>query len=128
MLQLNPGDNQGLRYVLAQWLLETGGDAALGQLFEQYPDDAAAAWAYTRALWWFRQQGATETAMDALAEALSTNQFVPAYLLGRKRLPQRLPEYIGLGDDTEAIEYAAHNREVWRTTPGALDWLANGLP
>lgn len=128
MLQLNPGDNQCVRYVLAQWLLETGADAALGQLFDQYPDDAAAAWAYTRALWRFRQQGATEAATDALAEALSTNRFVPAYLLGRKRLPQRLPEYVGLGDASEAIEYAAHNREVWRATPGALDWLTSGLP
>ncbi len=72
--------------------------------------------------------GATEAATDALAEALSTNRFVPAYLLGRKRLPQRLPEYVGLGDASEAIEYAAHNREVWRATPGALDWLASGLP
>ncbi len=68
MLQLNPGDNQGLRYVLAQWLLETGADEALGQLFEEDPD-AAAAWVSTRALWRFRQQGATETATEALAEA-----------------------------------------------------------
>ena len=127
MLQLNPGDNQGLRYVLAQWLLDTDADAALGQLFDQYPDDAAAAWAYTRALALFRQQGATETATDALAEALSTNQFVSAYLLGRKRLPPRRPEYIGFGDDSEAIAYAAHATEVWRTTPGALEWLANAL-
>lgn len=128
MLQLNPGDNQGLRYVLAQWLLETGADEALGQLFAHYPDDAAAAWAYTRALWRFRHQGATETATEALAEALSTNQFVPAYLLGQKRLPPRLAEYVGFGDDSEAIDYAAHATEVWRATPGALDWLANGLP
>jgi tetratricopeptide (TPR) repeat protein len=127
MLQLNPGDNQGVRYVLAQWLLETGADEELGQLLDQYPDDAAAAWAYTRALWRFRQQGATATATAALAEALSTNQFVPAYLLGRKRLPQRLPEYVGFGDDSEAIEYAAHGTEAWRMTPGALDWLASTL-
>ncbi len=56
------------------------------------------------------------------------NRFVPAYLLARKRFPQRLSKYVGCGNDSEAIAYAAHVREVWRTIPGALDWLANGLP
>ncbi|CAA9389896.1 MAG: hypothetical protein AVDCRST_MAG93-9669 [uncultured Chloroflexia bacterium] len=125
MLQLNPGDNQGLRYVLAQQLLETGADAELSQLLEQYPDDAGAAWVYTRALAAFRQLGATPTANAALADALTTNQFVPAYLLGRKRLPQRLPEYIGFGDENEAIEYAAHGAAAWHKTPGALEWLSS---
>ena len=127
MLQLNPGDNQGLRYVLAQWLLEVGADAELGRLLEQYPDDGAATWAYTRALWLFRQQSATEAANAALADALSTNQFVPAYLLGRKRLPPRSPDYVGFGDENEAIVYAAHGMDGWRKTAGALDWLAERM-
>jgi tetratricopeptide (TPR) repeat protein len=125
MLHLNPGDNQGLRYVLAQWLLQAGADEEMDKLLAQYPDDAAATWAYTRALWIFRQQGATEEANAALADALSTNQFVPAYLLGRKRLPQRLPAFVGLGDENEAIEYAAHGIDGWRRISGALTWLTS---
>lgn len=124
MLQLNPRDNQGIRYILAQYLLATGADDELRQLLDQYPDDAAATWPYSHALWLFRQQGATELANAALADALKTNRFVPAYLLGRKRLPQRLPEFIGMGDENEAIEYAAHGIDAWRKTSGALEWLA----
>ena len=68
LLQLNPGDNQGIRYVLARRLLETCADEELGQLLDQYPDDAAATWAYSRALWLFRQRGVTQTAHAALQD------------------------------------------------------------
>ena len=40
--------------------------------------------------------------------------FVPAYLLGRKRPPQRLPASVGLGADNEAIEYTAHGIDGWQ--------------
>ncbi len=53
------------------------------------------------------------------------NRFVPAYLLGQKRLPQRLPEYVGMGDDNEAIAYAVDGLSAWHTIPGAVDWLAS---
>jgi tetratricopeptide (TPR) repeat protein len=39
MLRLNPGDNQGVRYVLLTWLLELGDDTQVPQLLERYPDD-----------------------------------------------------------------------------------------
>ena len=127
LLQLNPGDNQGIRYVLAQHLLETGADEDLRELLAQYPDDAAAAWAYTRALWLFRQQGPTPAADAALKDTLETNPFVPAYLLGQKQQPRRLPQMIGMGDESEAIAYSAHGTAAWRNTPGALEWLASAM-
>jgi tetratricopeptide (TPR) repeat protein len=127
MLHLNPNDNQGIRYILANCLLEEGSDEALGKLLEQYEDDAAATWLYTRALWMFRQEGASEKANACLKEALEENRFVPSYLLGRKRLPKRLPEYIGFGDENEAIAYAAEAIKVWQKTEGALQWLRRNL-
>lgn len=51
MLRLNPNDNQGVRYFLANLLLETGDDVGLGKLLVQYKDDWSANWKYTRALW-----------------------------------------------------------------------------
>lgn len=127
MLRLNPNDNQGIRYVLVNCLLEEGLDEALGQLLEQYGDDAAAAWLYTRALWTFRREGASEKANARLKEALGGNRFVPPYLLGEKRLPKRLPEYIGFGDESEAIAYAAEATKAWMKTEGALEWLRRHL-
>lgn len=81
-------------------------------------------WAYTRALLAFRRGGDTEEARSRLREAVRTNRHVPAYLLGRKPLPRRLPEYVGFGDENEAVAYVSQNAGVWMRTPGALVWLA----
>ena len=45
------------------------------------------------------------------------------YLSIKKRIPKRLPDYIGFGDENEASVYAANHLNYWRRTPGALDWL-----
>jgi tetratricopeptide (TPR) repeat protein len=127
MLRLNPGDNQGIRYVLANCLLRQGDDTALAKLLDQYKDDAMAEWMYTRALLAFRRDGAGKKADAALKKALKQNAFVPAYLLGKKRLPRQLPGYIGFGDENEAVSYAAGAITVWRETPGAIEWLSSNL-
>jgi tetratricopeptide (TPR) repeat protein len=128
MLRLNPNDNQGLRYSLLDCLIAEGDDAAVEKLLGDYAEDASAHWLYATALWTFRREGAGQKAEEALGKALEQNRHVPAYLLGRKRLPGRLPEYIGFGDENEAVSYAAQAIEAWRKTPGALEWLAVSLP
>jgi hypothetical protein len=127
MLRLNPGDNQGVRYTLVNWLLRVGDDQALGKLLDQYKGDAMASWAYSRALLRFRREGPSARANAALKKAIKANRFVPAYLLGRKQLPRRMPDYVGLGDENEAIDYAAGALQIWAKTSGALDWLATNL-
>lgn len=127
MLRLNPRDHQGIRYILAHCLLEEGSDEALGNLLERYKEDGATAWLYTRAIWIFRREGATPKANESLDEALRQNRFVPLYLLERKKIPNRLPEHAGLGDENEAIRYAAEGLEGWRKTEGALAWLSDYL-
>jgi len=127
MLRLNPGDNQGLRYTLASWLLTVGDDTALEQLLAGYPDEAGARWAYTRALLTFRRQGSGIAADRALQQALQANPHVPAYLLGAKPFPAQPPDHYGLGDDNEAVVYLAEAAEGWLETPEAPEWLAAAL-
>ena len=127
MLRLNPGDNQGLRYTLASWLLTVGDDAALERLLAAYPDDAGAHWAYTRALLTFRRQGPGPAADRALRQALRANPHVPAYLLGAKPFPARTPDHYGIGDDNEAVIYLAEAAEAWLETPEVPEWLAIAL-
>jgi tetratricopeptide (TPR) repeat protein len=125
MLHLNPGDNQGVRYSLLALLLSTQQDDQAHTLLNQYQDDAMAVWLYSRALLNFRAKGASRGANKALREALTTNPHVPAYLTGRKRIPNYLPELIGWGDENEAVSYAANHLPFWRRTPGAIDWLTD---
>ncbi len=127
MLRLNPNDNQGIRYVLASWLLAEGRDADLERLLKQYREDVSATWAYTNALAMFRREGVGRKADAALRKALKTNRFVPLFLLGLKKLPRHLPEYIGLGDENEAVAYIAEGAASWLATPGALEWFADRL-
>jgi tetratricopeptide (TPR) repeat protein len=124
MLRLNPNDNQGVRYMLLAELLEEGDDARAEALLKRYPGDAAASWDYGRALLAFRRHGDTPTAKRARTRALDTNPYVPAYLTGRKKLPGTMPDYVGFGDESEAITCAAEQMAAWRRTPGALEWLA----
>ena len=127
MLRLNPNDNQGIRYILANCLLDAGQEQELEKLLEQYGDDIAATWPYTRALLLYRQEGPSSRAKKALSEAKTCNRFVPFYLLGKKRLPRQLPDYVGIGDENEAIAYVADALEIWQKTPGALNWLSMNL-
>jgi hypothetical protein len=127
MLRLNPGDNQGLRYLLAGWLLAVGDDAALERLLAEYPDEESAQWAYTRTLAAFRRHGAGPEADQALLQALQANPHVPLYLLGAKPFPSQPPAYYGIGDENEAVVYLAEAAEGWLETPGAPEWLATSL-
>ena len=81
MPRLSPNDNQGIRYILANCLLDEGQEKELENLLEQYGDDIAATWSYTHALLLYRQEGPSSRAKKALQEAKASNRFVPLYLL-----------------------------------------------
>jgi tetratricopeptide (TPR) repeat protein len=129
MLRLNPGDNQGVRYILAAWLVDMSKDGELAALLAKYPDDGMAAWSWTNALASFRREGDSAASGKLLAEAIASNKHVTAYLLGTKKLPARLPPYFSPGEAGEAGYYAREFQGGWVQTPGAMDWLrANDRP
>lgn len=124
MLRLNPNDNQGVRDLLATCYLEADRREDLQLLLDQYGDSATAMWAYTRVLLEFRRSSDSAATRKQLASALETNRHVPDYLLGRRRMPRHLPQYVGFGDENEAVVYVAENANAWKTSTGALEWLA----
>jgi tetratricopeptide (TPR) repeat protein len=126
LLELNPDDNQGVRYALLNLLLELDRTAEAMTLLKQY-DDGMAEWLYTWALLEFRQNGAGKAAERKLKAALKYNPHAPAYLTGHKRIPNQLPPYYGIGDEAEAIHYAHRYLNHWRRTPGAVEWLKSRL-
>ncbi len=122
MLKLNPGDNQGVRYNLASWLLDLDRDAELERLLKQY-DEESATWAYTRTLLAFRRHGDSAEAKKRLKAAIKANRYVPAYLTGDDPLPVEQPPYYTPGEESEAVIYAAGGLSAWRSTSGAITWL-----
>lgn len=105
LLVLNPNDNHGVRYELAHLFLLEGMDEELGELFKQYSDDSTAVCAYSKALWNFRSEGDSLKSKRALLDAYRCNLYVPFYLSGLLELPERLPERVGFGDESEAQAY-----------------------
>ena len=122
-LRLNPGDNQGIRYVLAQRLMTVDRDDDFAALYKEFEDDGSATFAYSQALWLFRKEGASPAANAALSEAVKCNPYVPAYLLLTRKMPSQMPEHYGIGDRNEAIIYATEAIEAWAHSKGALLWL-----
>ena len=123
MLRLNPGDNQGIRYSLLILLLELNRNDEVDTLLDEHEDDWSSEWRYTQVLRAFQKEGDSPAAQEALDEALEQNPHVPDYLTGAKRIPNRLPEMISMGRESEAVSYASTHLNFWRKTRGAVAWL-----
>jgi tetratricopeptide (TPR) repeat protein len=127
MLRLNPGDSQGNRYVLLYMLTEEEDDVAVGRLLDAYPDDAMTGWLYDKALWLIRRHAPPDEVLIALDDAITTNPFVPAYLLGRKAIPRKMPKGFAEGSEAEAGGYAKEAKGRWVVAVGALEHLRQAV-
>jgi tetratricopeptide (TPR) repeat protein len=124
MLELNPNDNQGVRYLLLGCLLRRDDAAAVKKLLAAYKDEWSACWLYTRALVAFREGHAAEQHVARLVQdAWSTNQHVPAILAGTEPPVASDSGYITMGGADEASDYVRDCGPAWRQTPGAVAWL-----
>ncbi len=125
MLELNPGDNQGIRYILLGYLLRRGDETALKELLAAYEDEGSAHWLHTRALLAFREGRVSENEVVRLVkDAWSANEHVPGILAGTASPVVSDNDYITVGGPDEATEYVAECGPAWHGTPGAVEWLS----
>jgi tetratricopeptide (TPR) repeat protein len=125
LLDLNPNDNQGLRDVLIGCCFRADDLGGVRRLLQQYEKDPSAVFNYARVLERFLS-GDREGAGRVRQEARRENPHVEAFLLGKKKLPRRLPDYMEFGGETEAIHCAVYLAEAWQRHPQALSWLKGG--
>ncbi|PWW03163.1 SEC-C motif-containing protein [Paenibacillus cellulosilyticus] len=123
LLELNPNDNQGVRDLLLPAYIETKDWHAAEQLIRQYDEDGSASFKYARVIVEYGINGRSPKLQSLIKTAVEHNPFVPTYLKGKKRLPRTMPDYMGYGDDREAIVYALLNRHLWLTHPELLQLL-----
>lgn len=122
MLQLNPNDNQGIRWLIVNWLILEN-DSYIEELLKVYEDDGSASIIFSKALLEFKK-GNKKEAEKHLKEAKKYNPHVIPYLVGKKKLPKQPPEYMGIGDDLEAQAYVFDGGyEAWKNTEGAIAWI-----
>ncbi|MFH1679854.1 MAG: tetratricopeptide repeat protein [Candidatus Eisenbacteria bacterium] len=123
LMRLNPGDNQGIRLILAPFLLERGLDEDAGRLLDQHAEDGSAPMAYARALLAYRKEGDTSSARACRAKACKENPHMARFLVGKREIPDELPDAYSFGSEEEAILFAPGALPAWQQTPGAIEWL-----
>lgn len=124
ILELNEDDSTGARYLLTAVYLYSNQLKEAEQIMKDYgAEDAAAAFAYDRIVLEFKQNGITSQLKMLYRVARGVNKHVPDYLLGKKRLPHNLPDYVGMGDSNEAIEYVIMHSRLWASMPDLLKWM-----
>jgi len=123
MLDLNPNDNQGIRYLLLTCYIERREYEKAKQLLDSY-DEPTAYFAYSRLLVEYALKGIGFKLKKLLEEAVEANPHVIPYLLGQRLLPEEPPEYIGFGDESEAVAYAYENIHLWHREKPLMLWLA----
>jgi tetratricopeptide (TPR) repeat protein len=127
LLKLNPGDNQGARYILTAILLEKDERGAAQRLIAQYSGDNLCHWSYVRVLLHFRRKGDTPACRDLLRQALISNPYVPYYLFEMITVESMELDTVEIGEHTEALEHYQIYSEAWRKTENALDWMETYL-
>lgn len=124
MLELNPNDNQGIRYLLLGCLLRRDDATAVKQLLAAYEDEGSAYWLYTRTLLAFREgRAAAPQTTRLVQDAWAANQHVPAILAGTRPPVTSDSGYITMGGADEATDYVRECGPAWHHTPGAVAWL-----
>jgi len=127
VLRLNPLDNHGMRYTLAEDYLAGGDVNACLRITSAFPDDPAPELRFNEALALFRL-GRGKSAVDALRRADDMSPRVAAFLLpGRVRKPKLSDMGVSLDGDDRAWLYRDAMRDVWKGSPGALEWAKRVL-
>lgn len=123
MLELNPNDNQGVRYSLLTCLLQLSRLEDARGLFKKYNESKFnAVFAWGCVLEHFLA-GDLKKASAALAGARKQNPHMQGYVLGHRQIPRQPPEAYAPGSKEEAICYAEDVRTAWLSHPAALKWL-----
>jgi tetratricopeptide (TPR) repeat protein len=122
MLELNPGDNQGVRYPLLGLYLAAGDRVSAQNLLMGHREDASAVFAWGLLIERL-MAGDLKHAESALQRAIGLNRFVALQLTGRQPLPKGLPDMYELGSVEEAVLCQYYLMPAWEAHPQALTWV-----
>jgi tetratricopeptide (TPR) repeat protein len=124
MLELNPHDNQGMRYPLLGLYLAINQPGSARRLMARYPGEekflGSFAWARVLEQW---LSGDMDEAAAALARARGVNRFAEPYISGVKAIPPEAPEYFRPGDESEAQVCAKQLSPAWQSHIEFREWL-----
>jgi tetratricopeptide (TPR) repeat protein len=122
LLDLDPEDHMGVRHEVVPLYHVLGDLEGLRALLNRYPHDAFTIFPCER-LWLAITEDAGSEEIDRLEqEVRKTNPFVLDFLLGNREMPARTSQYVTVGGEDEAADYA-EMAGWWRTHWEARMWL-----
>ena len=122
ILAWNPNDNQGIRFLIGSEYLRTGESDKADRLFAEEADSYPP-YHYERALLRFRADN-FEDAATSLRQGFVANLYLAEILSGNPE-PASLAIWHGsnLAEPETARDYLEHCGDLWRRTPGAIDFV-----
>lgn len=124
LLKINPNDNQGVRYVLFDYLLTDNRLKEIPKLVKMFDDEGSAHWEFNLALYEFKKDGPASTkAKTHLVDADKSNEYVRQYMSGKLKLPSESPSSYSPGSKEEAICYVEDSAGPWLNSEGAVPWM-----
>lgn len=121
LLELNPMDNQGIRYPLGAFLANINAEE-FAMLDKEYDNEPSTFMMFNRALCAFATHGAGPVANKLLCEAMVENPHVVPMLLAQDA-PEGMPTMYAPGSMEEAALYSFHAWVPWIGAEGAHEWL-----
>lgn len=123
LLELNPNDNQGVRYILMNRLLELDRLDEAQELFDFYDEEYSADWLFSKLLLSIKSNQNKDIIEELYEEAVEENEFIIPFLVGKKKIPKVLPSFYSPGDENEAIIYVDLAQMAWKKNKKAIKML-----
>ena len=120
MLHLNPGDNQGVRYVLSTYLLESQRYDSFEKHIADHGEDGGIFFVYNKALYEYIRGKNSLKATHLLSKAIAHNPYVIKQLQSKTK---KVSNSYSIGSKEEAQFYCEYNTKLWKETEGAIEWL-----
>jgi hypothetical protein len=124
MLELNPNDNQGIRYTYLSWLIIEGHLKDARLVAAQY-DYFPANFTFDTLLLNILENKSEKIIKQWYDKAVEANEFIVPFILKKKKLPGTIPDSYGFGDKGEAAIYMKdeYGLELWEKYPEAVGLL-----
>jgi hypothetical protein len=125
MLTLNPNDNQGVRYLLASWLLIVDDLKSARKLLKDYKEKTACM-LFSKLLLDILEKKNKTVIQKSYDDAVQENEYIVPYLLKKKKIPTLDPDMYAPGSKEEAVIYIddEYGAAAWICHPEALKVLA----
>jgi len=123
ILELNPDDNQGIRYILINRYLELNRLKESEDLLNFFDEEYSSSWTFSELLLAIKNKKDKKLIKKLYKKAIELNEYVVPLLTGKNKLPNQLPQFYSIGDENESVMYVDLAFKAWNDDKMAMDTL-----